>query len=122
MVRRGPNTRFGPFRWFFLQGGSILNSNIPSIGDANEKLTRNANRWWSEMAAVCNLDLSGFDPDSTLEKRIAWAIAQGYEIGIIYFRFSTKLQHSTDDQVRECIQSATKNRVYVPPELMFLLN
>jgi hypothetical protein len=99
-----------------------MTANIPGMGAANEKLTRSACTWWSEMAAVCNLDLSGFDPDSTLEMRIAWAIAQGYEIGIIYFRFSTKLQHSTDDQVRECIHRATKNRVYVPPELMFLLN
>lgn len=95
-----------------------MNSNIPSIGAANEKLTRIACTWWSEMAAVCNLDLSGFDPNATLEMRIAWAIAQGYEIGTIYSRFSTKLQHSTEDQVRECIQWAAKNRVYVPPELI----
>ena len=93
-----------------------MTANIPGMGAANEKLTRSANRWWSEMAAVCNLDLSGFDPDSTLEVRIAWAIAHAYEIGTIYSRFSTKLQHSTQDQVCECIHRATKNRVYAPPE------
>ena len=95
-----------------------MNSNIPSIGAANEKLTRSACTWWSEMAAVCNLDLSGFDPASTLEVRIAWAIAEAYEIGTIYSRFSTKLQHSTEDQIRENIQWAAKNHVYVPPELI----
>lgn len=95
-----------------------MNSNIPSIGTANVQLIRKAEKWWSEMAAVHNLDLSGFDPAATLETRIAWAITKGYEIGTIYSRFSTKLQHSTDDQVRENIQWAAKNRVYVPPELI----
>ncbi len=95
-----------------------MNSNIPSMGAANEKLTRNADKWWSEMAAVHNIDLTGFDPEATLETRIAWAISEGYEIGTIYSRFSTKLQHSTDDQVRECIHWAAKNRIYVPPELI----
>ena len=70
------------------------------------------------MAAAHHRDLSGFDPASTLEVRIAWAIAQAYEIGTIYSRFSTKLQHSTEDQVRECIQWAARNRIYVPPELI----
>ena len=95
-----------------------MTANIPGMGAATEKLARNAHTWWSEMAAVHHLDLSDFDPDATLEMRIAWAIAQGYEIGTIYSRFSTKLQHSTEDQVRECIQWAAKNRVYVPPELI----
>lgn len=95
-----------------------MNSNIPSIGAANEKLTRDADKWWSEMAAVQNFDLTGFNPEATLETRIAWASAKGYEIGTIYSRFSTKLQHSTDDQVRENIQWAAKNRIYVPPELI----
>ncbi len=95
-----------------------MNSNIPSMGAANEKLTRNADKWWSDMAAVQNLDLTGFDPDAAFETRVAWAISKGYEIGTIYSRFSTKLQHSTDDQVRENIQWAAKNRIYVPPELI----
>ena len=29
-----------------------MNSNIPSMGAANEKLTRIADRWWSDMAAI----------------------------------------------------------------------
>lgn len=95
-----------------------MNSNIPSMGAANEKLTCNADKWWSEMAIAHNLDLTGFDPETTLEVRIAWAISKGYEIGTIYSRFSTKLQHSTDDQVRENIQWAAKHYIYVPPELI----
>ena len=95
-----------------------MDSNIPSMGAANDKLTRNADKWWSEMAAAHNLDLTGFDPETTLETRIAWAFSKGYDIGTIYSRFSTKLQHSTDDQVRENIQWAARNRIYVPPELI----
>ncbi len=93
-----------------------MNQDLPSMGAANEKLTSDVVKWWTEMSAICNFVLTGFDPEASLEKRIEWAIACGYEIGTIYSRFSTKLQHSTDDQVRECIQWAAKNRIYVPPE------
>ncbi len=96
----------------------MMNPELPSMGAASEKLTRNAAQWWSEMAAIHHPDLSGFDSKAPLETRISWAIAHGYEIGTVYSRFSTKLQHSTDDQVRECIQWAAKNRIYVPPEFI----
>ncbi|HCS49996.1 recombinase family protein [Rubinisphaera sp.] len=95
-----------------------MKQQIPSMGAANNELSRNAAKWWSEMAAIHNLDLENFDPNATLETRVAWAIANGCEIGTIYSRFSTKLQHSTDDQVRENIHWAAKNRIYVPPELI----
>ncbi|WP_345325790.1 recombinase family protein, partial [Novipirellula rosea] len=72
------------------------------------------------MAAVHHLDLKGFDPEEALETRIVWATTHGYDIGTIYSRFSTKLQHSTDDQVRENIQWAAKNHIYVPSELISL--
>ncbi|MHC2071079.1 recombinase family protein [Bremerella sp. T1] len=93
-----------------------MNQDLPSMGAANEKLTSEVVKWWTEMSAVCDFVLTGFDPEASLEKRVEWAIACGLEIGTIYSRFSTKLQHSTDDQVRECIQWAAKNRIYVPPE------
>lgn len=89
-----------------------------SMGAADEKLTRNASKWWSEMAASHNTDLKKFDPQLPLETRIAWASENDLEVGTIYSRFSTKLQHSTDDQVRENIQWAAKNRIYVPSELI----
>ncbi|TWU40059.1 hypothetical protein Q31b_34030 [Novipirellula aureliae] len=95
-----------------------MNHEIRSMGAANQELTRRAHQWWAEMAAIHNIDLVGFDPESTSETRIAWAISNGFEIGTIYSRFSTKLQNSTDDQVRECIQWAAKNSIYVPPELI----
>ncbi len=95
-----------------------MNQEISSVGAATDKLTSEVVKWWSEMFAFCNFVLTGFDPEASLEKRLDWAIARGYEIGTIYSRFSTKLQHSTDDQVRECIQWAAKNRIYVPPEFI----
>ncbi|PQO35239.1 recombinase [Blastopirellula marina] len=95
-----------------------MDQDLPSMGAANEKLTSEVVKWWTEMSALCNFVLTGFDPEASLEKRIEWAIDCGYEIGTIYSRFSTKLQHSTDDQVRECIQWAAKNRIYIPPELI----
>lgn len=91
---------------------------ISSAGEASDQLTQKSVKWWSEMMAICNSVLLGFDPNATLEERIVWAKTLGYEIGTIYSRFSTKLQHSTDDQVRECIQWAAKNRIYVPPEFI----
>lgn len=95
-----------------------MNPELPSMGAASENLTRKVAQLWSEMAAMHNLDLSGFNPEATLETRISWATVHGYEIGTIYSRFSTKLQHSTDDQVRENIQWAAKNRIYIPPEFI----
>ncbi len=95
-----------------------MNLSIPSIGAANEQLIRHAAKWWSEMAALQGIKLKDFDPESPFETRINWAIKSGLEIGTIYSQFSTMLQHSTDDQVRENIQWAAKNRIYVPPELI----
>lgn len=95
-----------------------MDRQIPVVGAANDELCGNAAKWWSEMAAAQNLDLSVLDPTATLEKRIAWALSNGYEVGTIYSRFSTKLQHSTDDQVRESIHWAARNHIYVPPELI----
>ena len=95
-----------------------MNSNIPEVGAANDKLALAAVDWWSATAAQSNVDLTGFDPKAPLAKRISWAIALGLVIGTIYSRFSTKMQQSTDDQVREDIQWAAKNGIYVPPEFV----
>ncbi|WP_430454371.1 recombinase family protein [Rhodopirellula europaea] len=95
-----------------------MSQSISSIGSADEALRRSACKWWSEMAAMQKLDLTGFQSHTSLEERTAWAMTNEYDIGTIYSRFSTKLQHSTDDQVRENIQWAAKNRIYVPPEFI----
>ena len=87
-------------------------------GAVDEALTRKAHQWWQEAAALCRPDLSGFDRAADFDDRVAWAATCGLEIGTVYSRFSTKLQHSTDDQVRECVQWAARNGIYVPPELI----
>lgn len=87
-------------------------------GAANEELRQKAHNWWQEAAKKNDVNLDGFDPYAPLERRLAWALTVGLLIAAIYTRFSSKRQHSTDDQVRECIQSAAKNGMYVPPELI----
>lgn len=96
----------------------MIKQNIPIMGSASEAIIRNAHQWWADMATNQNIDMTGFNSDASLEARISWALKNSLEIGTIYSRFSTKLQHSTDDQVRENIQWASKNRIYVPPEFI----
>ena len=93
-----------------------MNSTIPSKGAVNAELAEKAVKWWMDAAMDCNVDLSGFDPKSTLEERTAWALENAFDVGGDYARYSTKMQKSTEDQVREDVQWAAKNRIYVPPE------
>ena len=51
-----------------------MNSTIPSKGAVNAELAEKAVKWWMDAAMDCNVDLSGFDPKSTLEERTAWAL------------------------------------------------
>ncbi len=95
-----------------------MNERIPNIGGANKQLAQRAHDWWTETAGTNKMNLNGFDSEATFETRIGWANTNGFDIGTVYSRFSTKLQNSTDDQVRENIQWAAKNRIYVPPELI----
>jgi DNA invertase Pin-like site-specific DNA recombinase len=91
---------------------------LSSAGAAGNELAREAHRWWHEAAARNNVKLEGFDPDAPLSERIAWALEAGLQIATVYSRFSSKRQHSTDDQVRECIVWAAQHGIYVPPELI----
>ena len=50
--------------------------------------------------------------------RAAWAASVGLVLAAILSRFSTKMQSSTDTQVRECVEWAARNRMYPPPELV----
>ena len=95
-----------------------MNFKLSLAGGASKKLSNKATEWWLETASAYTFDCAGFDPKTTFETRLAWAMGKGFETGTIYSRFSTKLQHSTDDQVRECIQWAARNGIYVPPELI----
>ena len=87
-------------------------------GAAHLELAKKAHGWWHSAAIKSNVKLEGFDPDAAYGDRIAWALQAQLSVTTIYSRFSTKLQHSTDDQVRECIEWAAKNGIYVPPELI----
>lgn len=91
---------------------------LSTSGSINEELARDAADWWLAAALDKNPKLAGFDHTQSLEKRIAWALKKGFEVATIYSRYSTKLQNSTADQVRECIVWAAKNGIYAPPEFI----
>lgn len=91
-------------------------TDLPVAGSADAALVKLAHEVFIDCAAKCGLDLFGFDPSASLAKRVAWAIAHGFEIGTILSRFSSKLQQSTTAQVHDCLQGATARRIYVPPE------
>jgi site-specific DNA recombinase len=92
--------------------------NLPTQGAAGDRLRRQAHQEWLEAAKKAGLDLTGFDPDASLEQRVGWALQAGLVIACIYARFSSKNQHSTADQVRANIVYAAGNRMYTPPELI----
>ena len=95
-----------------------MNSLILSLGAANEELMTKAHSWWESAASIQRIDLAGFDAQAPFDTRVAWAMSNGMEIGTVYSRYSTKLQSSTDDQVRENVQWAARHNIYVPPELI----
>jgi hypothetical protein len=63
-------------------------------GGADLTLRRNAHLAWVEAARAAGVDLTHFDPEATLESRIAWALSLGLLIATVYTRFSGKNQHS----------------------------
>ncbi|REJ88284.1 MAG: recombinase [Planctomycetota bacterium] len=98
-----------------------MSTDLSNAGGADNELARNVHEWWQEAAEKAEvddkkLDLSGFDPDASLDERIAWALVQGLDIGTVYSRYSSKRQHSTADQVRTCVQHAAGKGIYCPPE------
>ena len=91
---------------------------LSAAGAVNDALAREIHQWWQESAQTAGINLAGFDPDAPLGERIAWALALGLLIGTVYTRFSSKRQHSTSDQVRTCVQDASRKGIYCPPELV----
>lgn len=87
-------------------------------GAAHLELAKKVHEWWQSAAIKNNVNLEGFDPDAAYGDRIAWALQAQLLVATIYSRYSSKLQHSTDDQVRECIEWAAQHGIYVPPELI----
>ncbi len=93
-----------------------MTKKLPQAGAASPELMAYGHREWAEEARKHGNDLSSFDPSASLEVRIAWALSMGFVIGCILSRFSTKLQHSTTEQVQADILFAAANKIYVPPE------
>lgn len=91
---------------------------LPPAGAANPELMVSAHLEWAEEARKHGIDLSAFDTTASLEERIAWALSLDLVIGCVLSRFSTKMQHSTTEQVQADIQFAAANKIYVPPEFI----
>ena len=95
-----------------------MNHELSQDGACSEELADKAHQIWSEAAAAGGTKIEGIDPGASFDKRCAWALKMGYVIGTCYCRFSTKMQQSTEDQMRECLVWAARNGIYVPPELI----
>ena len=92
-------------------------SELSNAGSASKELACKAHEKWLETAKKTDIDLTGFDPEAPLRDRISWALSVGLLIATVYSRFSSKRQHSTEDQVRECLVWAAGHEMYVPPEV-----
>jgi site-specific DNA recombinase len=106
----------------FHEGGARIGRqstmNLSVVGGADAELRRQAHRWWIEAADAAGIELSGFDPEAPLEQRLAWAPSMALDIATAYARYSSKRQHSIDDQVRAVVLFAGREGMYVPPELI----
>lgn len=90
----------------------------PDAGAASPEVAQLARSMWVEEATRAGIDLTGFDPTAPLHRRVAWARGQGLQIGGILSRFSSKLQHSTDAQVSDCVRYAAHHGIYTAPEFV----
>lgn len=95
-----------------------MTSELSTAGAADPELARNVHKWWKDAAEKRGINLGGFDSTAPLAERIAIAQRLGLMIATVYSRFSSKRQHSTEDQVRECVIWAAQNGFYVPPEFV----
>ncbi len=91
---------------------------INETGGPGTELARQSINYFCDTAVREGIDLSDFDPGDPLSQRIAWAESQGLSIGCTYLRYSSAIQHSTNDQLRENIHAAARMKVYIPPELI----
>lgn len=97
-----------------------MNFLISDAGGPGETLSRQAIDFFREAALREGIDLTGFDPNAPLLQQIAWAESQGLSIGCTYLRYSSAIQHSSADQLRENIIAATRLKIFIPPALICL--
>ena len=67
-----------------------MNFLVTDAGGPGEELARKAMQYFRDAALREGLDLTDFDADAPLHQQIAWAEAQGLDIGCTYLRFSSK--------------------------------
>lgn len=91
---------------------------LPIEGAANPQLQAQVRDVWLATAQQQGFDLSGFDPASPLEARLAWAKSRTLEIATAEARYSTRIQHSTGDQVIDAVRYAVAHKMYLAPELV----
>ena len=85
---------------------------------ASAAVTTRALEQWAEAAAAAGVSMEGFDPDVDHQRLVAWAVARGLIIGALYSRYSTKMQQSTEDQIRECVIWAARHGMFIPPKFI----
>src|SRR5262245_47617143 len=91
---------------------------LPMEGGVDADRSARIHLCWLDAATRAGINLSGFDSTATFASRREWALKQGLLIGGVLSRFSKKMQHSTEAQVRECVVWAAQNKMYTPPELV----
>ena len=101
-------------------GDFDMNFLVTDVGGPGEELAGKAIEYFRDAALREGIDLTGFDVDAPLHQQIAWAEAQGLDIGCTYLRYSSKIQHSAEDQLRENIFAAVRLKIFIPPQLICL--
>lgn len=93
-------------------------TNTPYSGGPSPQQQNLVRSIWTQAVKKFGLDDSGIDHNAPLRTRLTQVIRAGLPIGVIYSRFSTKKQGSTDDQIRACVEVAASKGIYVDPELV----
>jgi DNA invertase Pin-like site-specific DNA recombinase len=73
---------------------------------------------WKQEGMKHGIEVSAIDHTAPLSTRISQAVRAGLDPCVIYSRFSTKKQNSTDDQLRACLQLAASKNLYCDPEMV----
>lgn len=93
-------------------------TDLPVEGAANAEVRELVIRNWLEEAASSGINTEGLDPTAFTAALIAWARTKGLHIASVISRYSTKMQHSTEAQVAECVKFAARHRMFVVPHFV----
>ena len=83
---------------------------------AGEELIRKAGEYWLKAAVANNIDVSDLIPNETTKDSTGWAVANGLKFGAAYIRSAADSDSLIEDEVRENMQWAARNHIFVPPE------